>query len=194
MIVNKDFVFIHIPKTGGTWLTRGISQSPQHRSQVQIAPHAPLGLIPENFEHLPAWACVRNPWDWYVSWYEFSRAHMRNRTSIFSVPPNMFTRHHHEDQLMMRNFEAYIKECTISFSDLVRKMIEHPRMQVTVHPIEDGLDKILAEYVPSAKMSPKRVNASQRTRGYHGYYTDELREIVEEKDRDLIEQFDYTFD
>lgn len=193
MIVNDDFIFIHIQKTGGTWLKRGISQSPKHRSKVRIAPHAPLGLLPPEYEHLPAWACVRNPFDWYVSWFEFTHQHIRNRTSIFSVDPSMFTQAHHDAMFLVRTFDAFIREVR-PFSEQVRKMIEHPRMQVTLHPMEDGLDKILAEYVPGAQMSPKRINASQRTRGYHGYYTDELREIVEEKDRDLLQQFDYTFD
>ena len=192
MIINNDFIFVHIHKTGGTWIKQGISQSPPHRNKVRIAPHAPIGIVPQEYEHLPAWGIVRNPWDWYVSWFEFSRGHIQNRTSIFAVEPSQFTRSHHESMYLVRTFEAFIKEGP-GFSREVQMMTEHPRMRVTLHRFEDGLDTVLTQYVPTAKMNPKPVNASKRG-PYHNYYTDELREIVAERDKNLIKEFNYSYE
>ena len=37
--------------------------------------HRPLGEVPADYKSLPALGFVRNPWDWYVSWY----THMREK-------------------------------------------------------------------------------------------------------------------
>lgn len=71
MIVTERFVFIHVHKTGGQFLNDVIKRCiPEHRT---IGYHFPHAEVPPGAEHLPVVGMVRNPWDWYVSWYAFNK-------------------------------------------------------------------------------------------------------------------------
>ena len=71
MIVTEKFVFIHMHKTGGQTLNDIIKRCiPEHRV---IGYHYPRSEIPPDSKALPVIGMVRNPWDWYVSWYAFNR-------------------------------------------------------------------------------------------------------------------------
>lgn len=77
MIITERFVFIHMHKTGGQTLN-GIIERCVPRSRV-IGYHFPRREIPAEHAALPVVGLVRNPWDWYVSWYAFNqRPHVRN--------------------------------------------------------------------------------------------------------------------
>ena len=78
MLITKHFVFIHFPKTGGVffrrlchdhlpsdWIVRDLERT-----------HAGYDLIPEEYAHLPAITFIRNPWDWYVSWYHWETQYL----------------------------------------------------------------------------------------------------------------------
>lgn len=104
MVVTEKFVYIHMPKTGGTFVTtvleclhRRVQPARKRRTQVQRVVHSvskrtgirrehaqlygPLldlepkhGTchdIPSRLRHLPIFSTIRNPYDWYVSQYEF---------------------------------------------------------------------------------------------------------------------------
>ncbi len=79
MLTTRYFVFIHVQKTGGKFI-KYICQ--EHLPGDWIVPngrrpHATIRQIPPEFNHLPVFAAVRNPWDWYVSWYHFTRQRER---------------------------------------------------------------------------------------------------------------------
>ncbi|MGI9262898.1 MAG: tetratricopeptide repeat protein [Woeseiaceae bacterium] len=71
MIVTERFVFIHMHKTGGQTLN-DIIQSCIPGHQV-VGYHYPRAEVPPEAAALPVVGIVRNPWDWYVSWYAFNR-------------------------------------------------------------------------------------------------------------------------
>ena len=63
-------VFVHLHKTGGQFINRLLlAHVPGAR---RIGYHLPRSEAPEAIRHLPALGFVRNPWDWYVSWYAFN--------------------------------------------------------------------------------------------------------------------------
>ncbi|MCH8073339.1 MAG: tetratricopeptide repeat protein [Proteobacteria bacterium] len=71
MIITERFVFIHLHKTGGQTLNDIITRCiPDNRV---IGYHYPRSEIPADSADLPVVGLVRNPWDWYVSWYAFNR-------------------------------------------------------------------------------------------------------------------------
>jgi tetratricopeptide (TPR) repeat protein len=71
MIVTDRFVFIHMHKTGGQSLNDIIERCiPEHRI---VGYHFPRAEVPAESADLPAVGMVRNPWDWYVSWYAFNK-------------------------------------------------------------------------------------------------------------------------
>jgi tetratricopeptide (TPR) repeat protein len=82
MIITESFVFIHMHKTGGQTLNDIIKRCiPDNRV---IGYHYPRCEIPPEFAKLPVVGLVRNPWDWYVSWYAFNRM-PKVRNQLFNV-------------------------------------------------------------------------------------------------------------
>ena len=70
MIVTDRFVFIHLHKTGGQSINDAIASCiPGSR---MVGYHFPCADIPAEASDLPVVGIVRNPWDWYVSWYAFN--------------------------------------------------------------------------------------------------------------------------
>lgn len=72
MIVLEKVVFIHIHKTAGQFVNRLLLD--YIPGSKQIGYHYPLKMLPGEYSQLPIIAFVRNPWDWYVSWYAFNVA------------------------------------------------------------------------------------------------------------------------
>jgi hypothetical protein len=72
MIANDRLLFIHVHKTGGQFVNRLLLEHlPGAR---RMGYHLPRSEAPAEQRDLPAFAFVRNPWDWYVSWYVFNAA------------------------------------------------------------------------------------------------------------------------
>lgn len=72
MIVTPRFVFLHLHKSGGTFVNAGLMQ---HLAGArQIGYHLPRSMLPVQYAALPLLGLVRNPWSYYVSWYSFQRS------------------------------------------------------------------------------------------------------------------------
>ncbi len=74
MLVTDRFVYIHLHKSGGTFLNRFLKQ---HFGARQLGAHLPCRLIPYALRGLPVLGFVRNPWSYYVAWYEFQASKPR---------------------------------------------------------------------------------------------------------------------
>ena len=69
MIVTDRFVFLHLHKSGGTFVNAFLARFfPEAR---QVGYHLPRTFVPDAARGLPIFGLVRNPWDYYVSWYSF---------------------------------------------------------------------------------------------------------------------------
>lgn len=69
MIVTPRFVFLHLHKSGGTFVNTCLMRFVPGAQQVGY--HLPRKLIPSGWTRLPVLGLVRNPWSYYVSWYAF---------------------------------------------------------------------------------------------------------------------------
>src|SRR5262245_55114096 len=67
MIVTDKFVFVHLPRSGGTFVSEVIRKF--FPSAREIGYHLPRTLLPREYSQLPVLGAVRNPWEFYVSWY-----------------------------------------------------------------------------------------------------------------------------
>jgi hypothetical protein len=71
MITTDRFVFLHLHKSGGTFVNEFLVRFlPDAR---HVGYHLPRSMIPAHAAHLPVLGTVRNPWSYYVSWYSFQR-------------------------------------------------------------------------------------------------------------------------
>jgi hypothetical protein len=75
MIVTPRFVFLHLHKSGGTFVNAGLVQ--HVAGARQLGYHLPRSMLPAQFASLPILGLVRNPWSYYVSWYSFQRSRPR---------------------------------------------------------------------------------------------------------------------
>jgi hypothetical protein len=82
MIVTDDFVFLHLHKSGGSFVNDFIQRFfPTAR---EIGYHLPWSVVPASHAHLPALGLVRNPWGYYVSWYTFQKQRPR-QNALFRI-------------------------------------------------------------------------------------------------------------
>lgn len=72
MIVTDSFVFLHLHKSGGTFINQLLLTCVP--SAQRLGYHLPFSELPDTFHHLPVVGTVRNPWAYYVSWYHFQKA------------------------------------------------------------------------------------------------------------------------
>ena len=91
MLITDDFIYIHMPKTGGTFVTdvitrlhesavaenvivrlvSGIRGRKRLLSLIDIQKHGTCSEIPREYRGRTILATIRNPYDRYVSIYEF---------------------------------------------------------------------------------------------------------------------------
>jgi hypothetical protein len=84
MIVCEQFVFVHLPKTGGTFVRDTLKEHAHRAWKLQERPgHHPARAAPKG---RPILGVIRNPWDWYVSTYFFRRHHILNGTGAWAKP------------------------------------------------------------------------------------------------------------
>jgi hypothetical protein len=75
MIVTDKFVFLHLPRAGGTFVYEVIKRF--FPSAIEIGYHLPREMLPKEYSHLPILGTVRNPWEFYVSWYHHQHSNPR---------------------------------------------------------------------------------------------------------------------
>ncbi|MDC0711356.1 hypothetical protein POL68_22995 [Stigmatella sp. ncwal1] len=80
MILTSDFVYIHQPKTGGTFVTKVLERlypsgegPPGKRGRlINTHKHGTCSEVPEEWRGKPLLTTLRNPYDRYVSQYRFA--------------------------------------------------------------------------------------------------------------------------
>jgi hypothetical protein len=86
MLVTDKFVFVHLPRSGGTFVSEVIRKF--FPSAHEIGYHLPRSLLPREFSHLPVLGTVRNPWEFYVSWYHHQQSSNRHGPLISFLSEN----------------------------------------------------------------------------------------------------------
>lgn len=230
MIVTDRFVFLHLHKSGGSFVNDCLLQfMPDARL---IGYHLPRSLLPRQYAHLPVLGFVRNPWSYYVSWYAFQSRRpqpnalfrilseegrlgfeqtIRNMLELGTNPTN-----DHLDRLVRAlprmygsrglNLPGFALERIRGsgrgfYSFLYRYMFDGPgvmhigRMELLREELLAMLSALgapvsvpMREYILNA---PAR-NVSSHT-DYSGYYSKALRDLVAERDADVIERHAYSF-
>jgi len=69
MIITDKFVFAHLARSGGTFVSEVIRKF--FPSAQEIGHHLPRAFLPSSYSHLPVLGTVRNPWEFYVSLYHY---------------------------------------------------------------------------------------------------------------------------
>jgi hypothetical protein len=115
MIVTDKFVFLHLLRSGGTFVSDVIRKF--FPSAREIGYHLPRIALPEEFSRLPILGTVRNPWEFYVSWYH----------------------HHHSDQRYLPLFCGLSEDRKLNFARTIHNALELSYMDERLDLIIEGL-------------------------------------------------------
>jgi len=228
LIVTDRFVFLHLHKSGGTFVNEFLLRFvPEAR---QIGYHLPRRLAPPMAAQLPALGFVRNPWSYYVSWYSF-QARRRAPNALFQILSQngeLDFEHTVANMLNLGTSGKLLDEIVGALpANYTNKGLNIPGF--ALEPIRlsgrgfysylywylyDGpgvmhvrrTDRLRAELVSmliavgqpvSAAMRAHVSEAADRNTSEHAAYTEyygrELRDLVAERDADVVSRHEFKF-
>ena len=82
MFVTDKFLFLHLHKSGGTFVNNLLKNCVPGARQVGY--HLPYRMAPAELRDLPVVGTIRSPWAYYVSWYHFQLG-LAERNLLFQV-------------------------------------------------------------------------------------------------------------
>jgi hypothetical protein len=82
MIATRTFVFLHLHKSGGTFINKALLEF--FPEAVCLGYHLPVSELPERYQKFELLGVVRNPWSYYVSWWDFQHT-LRQPTFVWRV-------------------------------------------------------------------------------------------------------------
>ena len=221
-MITKNFIHIHIPKTGGQQIRLLISHS-----GMPILDQATNRNIKECYEimsrlapdmdpaSMPIFCFVRNPWDWYVSRYFFRNQRDRSQDAV-AIPADTcgegvegFQKHM---RLLKASWESgdpvlneFGKPAGTDYAPIMLSGWHEMRLDGVRGPMRVGRFENFTEDTVTIfrslsgvsrdkimELIMARVNASRHDK-YRDYYDDELKTMVAEWDADYIEKFGYRF-
>ncbi|RVV98429.1 Type II secretory pathway, pullulanase PulA [Mesobaculum littorinae] len=210
---GRRYVFVHIPKTGGTALTLAlegramrddilIGDTPKARrrrgrlaglaTRGRVWKHATLAdiegaLPPETLASCRVVTLVRNPWDRMVSYYHWLRAQSFAHPAVGraqSMPFTAFLRHPDtQAALRAHPYGSYVTGSDGQERETLFLRLEH---------LETDLPRFEAHLGFTLRPLP-RANTSDREAGYRLYYTPETAALVGALCAEDAERFGYSF-
>lgn len=209
------FAFCHIPKTGGSSITHSMKEmcgyytsniksiptseccifknSIEYRNSEDLFQHAEYGDlkkyledIGKNIDDYFVFTFVRNPWDRYVSSYEYGkRAYIKCYKNDWGKPA------------YDNDFEGWIKN--IPYSGQRNYIKDFPfnyigKMENMEYELEN-IRQILQTRTANVKLNkvkPIVINANPHA-DYRSYYTEETKNLVAERSYKIINNFNYEF-
>ncbi|MCB1343323.1 MAG: sulfotransferase family 2 domain-containing protein [Pseudooceanicola sp.] len=210
---GRGYVFVHIPKTGGTALSLAlearamrddllIGDTPKARrrrgrlagaqTRGRLWKHATLadveGLVPDAvLDGLFAFTLVRNPWDRIVSYYHWLQGQRFDHPAVGLAQSLAFDAFvlHPQTQASFRATPAahYMRRSDGREQCKAYVRLEH--LAEDMAPVAFHLG-----FMPAVE----RINTSERDADYRRYYTEQTAEAVAEACAEDIARFGYCFD
>ncbi len=202
---SKAFLFSHLPKAGGGSLQSAFDAAGSDLDGKVISHHnTALEFLTSLKKY--HFFLVRNPWDYYVSQYEYGRSQKEhgyvweaNNFSfddfckfLCSFPIEGF-----RDLDSVGYQSKYFFNFSYTFEEIERLDIENPPPSIVkVYRLEDGLESVVGDlnskFNLSLQLPSKRFNSSPR-RPYREYYSESTRQLIADTERVLIKRFNYSF-
>jgi hypothetical protein len=215
MLLSDDFVYLHMPKTGGGTI-RSVLETvlPKHYVRKGPHPHVHPGwrLIPADAADLPVFCHVRNPWDWYVSWYCYACPRKRPNPrklwqSAFGDQPDFHTfvrractgKLEHDRPEIADALRGGMDFYTARWLDLVGGLDDErlcvgrfERLFEDLEAFMRSADAPVPDDFIARATEVEGVHLGRRG-PYQDYYDDETRALVERSSSHFLERFGYRF-
>ena len=227
LFIKNNYIYVHIPKTGGRFVEETCRKMNFFKPEL-LTRHSFVSDI--DFSNFKFVSTIRNPWDWYVSDWNFWKGKLKedyrkNKTSHFYhwKYANNFNEHLEymldDDEIRKkaeRNEELKIGDgINSNQSSIFKKMHEKGcgyytmvwktmcfkdnKDLIDIYMKTDNLNKdfikaFSIENSSRQKMIEEmdRVNTTIH-RPYWVYYSDKTRELVAQKEKEMIEKFNFVF-
>ena len=216
MIISRGrrYVFVHIPKTGGTALTLALEaramkddlilgDTPKARARKgrlkgisaagRLWKHSTLadidGLIPR--DELAGFFCftlVRNPWDRLVSYYHWLLDQSFDHPAVHLAKAHDFSTflNRPETVAAQQNWPARAYMTDAAGNLRADLFVRLENLNAEIAPLQAHLGFSITPLAPH--------NASQRARDYRSYYSDTDAALISHICAPDIAQFGYSFD
>lgn len=199
MFLTRHFVFVHVPKTGGSFVRELLARHAPEDWQLQIlATHATYEEIPASHRELPRLAFARNPFAWHVSWFHFQK----NVQSDFFMQISDGGKLEFADSMR----RAYLGDGPLArqsgaLTQTLFSMLGPGLEGATVGKMENLRDDLLRMLADCTTVPPEMEDAvrslpdrnTSRHHHYSSYYDDELRDLVLAKDAPVFDFFGYEW-
>lgn len=157
--------------------------------------HLPVSAI-ENREEYYTFGFIRNPWDYQIAYYYFASENLNPSSEYMDLYPtfeDFLNRKTYHRKTLYDNDDYWLStrhEIVFEGIDYIEKIEQK----------EKAFDFICDKFNLKPKMNiiefennVGRVNASNRDRDYRIYYTDELAQLVADKEKFIIDKYGYKF-
>jgi hypothetical protein len=213
MLMTRHFVLLQLPHAGGEVIRATCLEQMPREAFIpnDLTPVTPYEAIADDYGDLPMFAVVRNPWAWYVAWYQ--------RAMSSGLPaPNIWASALDSGRADFRT--ALLRACTgnrfesATTAEVMTKLdVDHysalyyrivgngsrnGHVQVGRYErLADDFGHFAAGHdVPGSERlagSLEEKLASIADVDYRSHYDDEMRDLVAGKARRLIEEHGYEF-
>ncbi|HEX2091952.1 MAG TPA: hypothetical protein VHG28_06095 [Longimicrobiaceae bacterium] len=189
-LILPNSVFVHIPKTGGTWVRKALTAAQIPWSRTALLPHADFSHLEPLVEGRFTFAFVRHPLSWYRSAWSYR---MSNPERL--GPASMA-------EFWSEDFDTFVTGCCSYRSGLLTELFERftgwpVKLDWTGHAerLADGLvealtlagesfDPAAIHGCPPANVSPSRFTES-------AVYCDQTRELLLRAEEGVISRYGY---
>lgn len=199
MIIDKNFVYVHIPKTGGTWMRQALRLLPSF--EHEYAGHRIS--IPVEHLHKPVFTIVRNPWDLYVSSYTHFHYNFTKKIHEFGTKNKLTESKKFLIERFGGSFADMLQHIDF-YKDYMSRNYESLHDKYNVLKYENGLASELIKFLDEhqvalsqpiririEQLQNSRFNSHQQHRK-GSYYTKELEKLVAHNDCSVIALWGYS--
>lgn len=193
-VILQDYnsIFVHVPKTGGMsvqrWLLENtnatLAKAKKHRSLYQL--EQTYGKFDYSF------AVVRNPWDWCVSWYFFSKERAERRLAnpaLIQKGKRKIEYNKHVLEMFDKGFDYFVEHTLLKEQyTKVQGVTDILRLE----NIDNDIKKIKDRFNITSNL-PYVNKSSSREKDYKQYYTSKSKNIIANKFANDIRMFGYDF-
>jgi len=212
MVISKDFIFVHIPKTGGIFVTKILAQSIEFKflnyCQKKNYQHKPISYFLQDIDirNKHWFYVVRNPWDWHLSHFRYIKTKERRNNPIkFKRYPSLYSNNSLDDIHLFNRFiqdkiDGYNND---SLTNQINYIINRPLTKLTVLRLENirnGLISFLSQFTDLTIDQIRLIRTFNRVNvtnidneSYKKYYNKEMCDYIFRIESKIIQDYGYSF-